>query len=246
MDVSSLGGNITLRTEASVGTGANPTSSNILELWYANQLVYNKSGTGVSRSQPWLRLGESASSSFATAMSIFPSTLRLTALDGSVTIGGKINLFPSSTGTLEIVAADDVNGMAPVGISAVTGGTLWRSAQINLSDADPSLLPSITKPYAYQQTLVGPRQPPWATQLGFLNSIINSHFDETGSFSGPDASTSIKQALHASGFFTPATLSLFACTRSGYHRAHAFLRQAKPDLRRRRHHGYFVLHPEYG
>jgi len=88
---------------------------------------------------------------------------------------------------LELLAAGQILGFQENGIgkndSKVTG-VLWESSQINLSDADPALLNGVLSPSG---RLVGG------------DILLESFFDETGSFSGASSAINVKQALHARG-----------------------------------------------
>ena len=66
VNVTSLGGSVTLRENAtfSNSTGATP----LLQAWLNNVLLFNNSGTQtVSYFQPWLRLDENSVSAFSTS-----------------------------------------------------------------------------------------------------------------------------------------------------------------------------------
>lgn len=194
--VFSLGGDITMRTEASTGDAY----QNILALWYGKQLLLTAGNA--SKGQPWLRLAESNTTVFSDAMSILPPNLFLTSTSGSILLAGTMNLFPDSKGGLEVVSHGAITGMAPVGYVDSTGKTLWRSASLNLSDSDPKALPGIFSPYAYQQDYGRAKKSAIITDTTvgkFLTQPINGHFNETGSYQGTYASSSFKQALHASG-----------------------------------------------
>ncbi len=79
-----------------------------------------------------------------------PPTLNATALSGDVNVVGDITLMPSATGTLNLLAEGSINGLQPayhdtrIALSVLL--PTYQSAQINLSDADPSKVSSVLSP----------------------------------------------------------------------------------------------------
>src|SRR4030095_9728244 len=128
-------------------------------------------------------------------------SLRSTAFAGDINIVGDLNLFPSSSGTLELAASGGVIGVHPTGRPQIFPGgqfrpvTVLASASVNLSDAEPSSLPGITSPLSYRNFV-----PNTETDLSqsaekqFAN--VNPAFQETGSFAGAAAGIDTQQALH--------------------------------------------------
>ncbi|MDD2739149.1 MAG: filamentous hemagglutinin family protein, partial [Methylomonas lenta] len=78
------------------------------------------------------------SSTQATLAEIYPASLQVAALGGSVLLQDSITLFPSANGQLNIFAAND--------ISAADGSGSYYL--LGMSDADISLLPSLFSPVA--------------------------------------------------------------------------------------------------
>ena len=193
VNVSSLGGNVTLREGATV----NNTFQPLLQLWTASQQV--KSSSSASNYQPWLRLAETSVSPFATTLSLMAPTLRATSFSGSINVAGNITLSPSATGTLELLARTSINGLQPNGQYSPASGvsdTSWGAATINVSDANPQAVPGVYTPFAYQ-TIVGVGAAvASSTQTNFLSSI-NQLFSETGATSGTTIQS--QQTLHAAG-----------------------------------------------
>jgi filamentous hemagglutinin len=71
-------------------------------------------------------------------MSIYPGTLRAMAPAGDIRIDDSLNLSPSSQGQLEILAGNNIS----------TDRTASSTLKLNMSDADPTLLPTIALPEA--------------------------------------------------------------------------------------------------
>jgi len=164
-------------------------------------MLFQSAPNTASYFQPWLRLVETSVEPFRNALTVNASSLVATAFSGDIDVVGSLNLFPSPTGTLELLARSSLNGLRPSGrTSQLAVGqtvTAWTSGRINLSDADPTLLPSIVAPFSYQ-TLAG-RTTSLAnsTQSAFLLGPVDRFFSETGSYTGSNASLQTQQALHA-------------------------------------------------
>jgi filamentous hemagglutinin len=194
VDVVSLGGNVSHRTEAILP--GESSAKPMLEAWLGSQNVLNEGNA--SFYQPWLRLSETSLSPFSTLAGLMAPTLRSTSISGNISFQGDLTLFPSTKGQIELIARGSLNGFNPLGISEVfsndgTFATIWSSGTINLSDADPASIPNALSPFAYQ-SIVGLG----ATQLrvtgsGFLD-FIDQKFAETGSI---NSVLQTKQALHA-------------------------------------------------
>jgi filamentous hemagglutinin family protein len=72
------------------------------------------------------------------ALNILPPTLTGTAFDGDVNVGGTLILFPAPKGNLELFAQGNIAGGSPI--------SGYNYVDLVLSDADPTLLPSIQNP----------------------------------------------------------------------------------------------------
>ena len=195
VNVSSLAGAVTLRNSVSVsGNAPIPT----LQAWFQDVLAVKPSSA--SFYQPWLRLNESSTASFSAVTALLPGTLRASAFSGDINVVGALTLSPSTRGTVELAAAESLNGLQPNGSTLIAGNTLstWGVGRINLSDADPARIPAVASPFAYQ-TLVG-TVPGLAFTSGpdFL-APVNALFNESGALRGPDVTLASKQALHAPG-----------------------------------------------
>jgi len=207
VNVSSLSGSITFRTVATLPQAFAPDS--LLTLWMNKELQY---GDGSSAAyHPWLRLVETQVTPFSTMSSVMPGTLKAVAYSGDINLVGNLNLSPSPTGTLELLAAGAVNGLSATGVSSsliinkITN--VWASSTINLSDASPLAIPSYHSPLSYyavvlsdptNSTPVAVNNAMRVTDDTFLNTV-SALFVETGSTTGENASTQSKQALHAKG-----------------------------------------------
>jgi len=200
VDVSSLGGDVTLRlTTVLPGTTA---SRSILQAWIERQNLFASNGasTRASNTQPWIRIAETQVAPFATALTVAPPTLRSTAFSGALYLVGAERLFPSSQGTLELAAAGGVIGLNPSGVTAIGSPAQrvvgWTTALLNLSDADALTIPGVTNPFSYQQLVGRDGGNQVATQTDFL-APFDQAFNETASYSGENSSIQIKRSLHA-------------------------------------------------
>ncbi|MDD5201302.1 MAG: filamentous hemagglutinin family protein, partial [Terrimicrobiaceae bacterium] len=217
VDVSSLGGSVTIRARAALpGQGGNTTP--MLQAWLqTQQLLVTTSGvTSASFFLPWLRLNEQNVNAFPTAVSLLPPTLRATAFSGDLNLVGAFNLSPAARGTAEFAAAGAINGLQPAGeIQAGPAAprlVAWSTSRINLSDAAPSAIPGVLNPFAYR-AFIGPaadragtaRQ----TQAGYL-LFLDRLFAETGAL---DSVLQTKQELHGASLLhagDPQPLRLYA------------------------------------
>lgn len=194
--VTSLSGDVTLRNGITLPGAADVTPA--LAAWFQNELELNPaSGNTAAFFQPWLRLNESNVAPFANLTTVMPATLRATALAGDVNVIGTLNLSPSPTGTLEVIASGAVNGLNATGRTTDSGGNsvvAWGAGRINLSDADPASVPGIATPLSYQ-ALFGTAPSTATTNTTFLASV-DALFAESGSTL---AALTEKQALHAAG-----------------------------------------------
>ncbi len=199
VDVSSLTGTVTLRD--------NPTSSDgfgsgSLISWYLNVLYPSTVSSAVSlaASQPWLKILEKSISKqlalqpFQTVAALMPPTLRATAFSSDINVVGGLLLSPSSTGTLELSAAGSINGFTSTKLSnptrpfdPTTNTYTFSAGLINLSDADPSAIASITSPLTTREILT-PQN---------LTDSINALFSESGATTGTNAILQNKLKLHA-------------------------------------------------
>lgn len=197
-DVSSFGGSVTLRSASTLPGAATATS--ILANWYSTQNLFVGDGsvTNASYYQPWLRFSEVDLSNFETVFYTGAPNLKAAAFSGDINLVGSMTLFPSSTGTLELVASDGIIGLQSTGEGSIDGKNLnvWTSSSVNVSDADPALFPGISSPIAYQSLAGRTRLEAVMSNLDPY-AALNVALQETGSFSGLASSIDIKRSLHS-------------------------------------------------
>jgi filamentous hemagglutinin family protein len=214
VDVTSLAGSVTLRESVTPdGTsGAIP----ILENWLSSVDLYTGEGDTVSWYQPWLRLDETDVSDFATADSLLPGTLKVSALGGNIDVVGNLTLSPAPEGTLDLDADGSINAVQPNGLGVEDGvaAVAWNSSTIDVSDASPLAIPGVDDPFAYQSVVgTSRRSTAYFTEDGLL-SFIDVLFEESGQ---TDETLQIKQELHAAGLLhagDPIPLHIYAGTGS--------------------------------
>lgn len=219
VNITSLGGSITLRESATRPGLTDDTP--ILQNWVESVHLLGTNPRSVSLLQPWLRLDETSVQPFSTLFTMLPGSVRSTAFSGDINLVGRLNLSPSPVGTIELAAAGAINGLQINGIttqqsSGSTRLNTWSSATINLSDADPSSIPGINSPYAYQILAGTEAAVAQETQTDFL-SFIDRLFAETGSSSGNAAILQSQQDLHDSSVLhadDPEPVRLYAGTGS--------------------------------
>lgn len=153
--------------------------------------------------RPWLRLAETGTGKFRPIAAVGLPSLRSTAFGGDIKVVGRLDLIPSALGELELLASGAIPGLSVSGRTRATAGgastdvDAWTAARINLSDADPSRMPSPLAPLGIQQvtgstvfqTIRDTSDDPWAA--------VSLMFRETGAFQGDNGTTEIKSALHA-------------------------------------------------
>ncbi|MFZ4774971.1 MAG: filamentous hemagglutinin family protein [Terrimicrobiaceae bacterium] len=194
VNITSLGGSLSLRTEAVVSsTAARP----LLQIWAGQQQLLGSTSSAFY--QPWMRLAEDSIIPFETSTSIMPATIRATAVSGSISLSGGLTLSPSSQGTIELLADGGISGLQQGGREPGTNIKLWIASTINLSDADPSSVPGISNPFAFQ-TLVKSHGLD-ARQTGPIDflQIFTDIFAESGATTGTELSVQKIQSRHTAG-----------------------------------------------
>ena len=196
VNATSLGGAVTMRQSAFVQGLVRP----LLEGWASTQQL--KVSSSSAQSQPWLRLVETNVTPFRTLVSLLPPSLRVTAYSGDINLAGNLTLFPSATGTVDLLARGSINGLRPLGVEPNSNLVTWGASNINLSDALPSAVPGVTNPFAYQSLPEIGTQANQAratnAQLQFLN-FIDILFSESGATLGSQALLKNRQARHSAG-----------------------------------------------
>ncbi len=206
VEASSLAGDLQLRNQVTLPD--TNTAQPFLAAWLTTQNLLSGSGSAAFY-QPWLRLAESRVDAFTTHTTVLPPELRATAFSGDIDLAGSFNLFPSASGTLELLAAGAVNALSVSGQSSriLSGQTVftWQSSRINLSDADPLAIANIRSPLSNHAVINGSASavennttPTSATNAAALQALqsIGRSFNETGA---TNTVLQTRQTLHASG-----------------------------------------------
>jgi len=194
-NVASFGGSVSHRMSVTFPEDASPT--NILSKWFNTQNIL--SSDNASYYQPWIRLAESGLGSFNEIFSVVAPTMKSSAFSGDVNIFGPMTLFPSPTGTLELVASGGIIGIQPTGRGKLEGisRNVWTASQIIVSDADPALLPGVKTPIAYQTLSGRSRSDSVGSTLNPFVKVEKS-LKETGSYTDANAALiETKRALHS-------------------------------------------------
>ncbi|HEY0341840.1 MAG TPA: hypothetical protein VGC34_13615, partial [Steroidobacteraceae bacterium] len=208
VDVASLTGTVTLRTESSPNSGA---ATPLLQVWLQNVdlLGLSTSTKTIANFQPWVETTETSIVPFLTLDALQPASLEVTAFSGDINLVGNLTLSPSPKGTISLLAAGSLNGLQPDGTANNNSAVTWSSSTIDLSDADPSAIPGFDSPYAYENE-VGTNPAASKTTGGFIRingvstavslgfGFINNLFAESGSTEGIYGVLQTKQELHAS------------------------------------------------
>ncbi len=201
VNVTSLGGAITLRESADASPTTPQSPRSILGLWLQN--VLDLSTQNPSSFQPWLRLTETTTSPFLTAPQLMPGTLRVTAYSGDINLVGSLTLSPTASGTVDLLTNGALNALNIDGHGIVNNvqTSFWTAGTLNLSDANPDAIPGVASPFAYQSIPgVGLdvrqlKSTGLGAGKGFL-VFLDNLFVESGS---TQTVLQTKQALHAPG-----------------------------------------------
>jgi filamentous hemagglutinin len=179
--VSALTGSVTLKDQSDTGQGS-------LDDFYNNVYLAPNGQSVATSSQPWLISAETSASPFSAVTGLLPPTLDATAYSGDIDLVGSLTLTPSATGTVNLFAAGTLNGFQPndAGFD-LTGAALdyFGSSTIDLSDANPSAIPTYLDPLSNSTT---------TTNTSVLNPIA-ALFAESGATS--DLVLQTRQTLHA-------------------------------------------------
>ena len=209
VNVTSLSGDVLLRE--AVASPSNQTPVPLLQAWMES-FLNNGDPTILSYYQPWVALAETGTdqlASFGPLLSLMPPTLSVNAVSGSITLQGNVTTSPAPLGNISLLAAGSINGFSSAGyFDSYQKAPIYVSSTINLSDADPNSIPGILSPVSNSSD--------GETDV----SAIGSHFQETGSYFGPQSLFQFKEALHGStplhaGDSTPLVLSALGGDISG-------------------------------
>ncbi len=209
VNVFSTAGSITIADSANGGNAA-------LENWISNVLFQPAGGTNsggrnfLSFSEPWLGLAETDTSAFDTLAGLMPPTLRVTAFSGDIDLVGNLTLSPSPSGTLDLIAAGNVNGTQANTLStttdafnATTNPYEWYASTIDISDASPAAVPGVTSPLGFSSG-TSSQQATSANSTNFGLLTIASIFDESGATSGANVVLQNQERLHGASPTAPA------------------------------------------
>ena len=117
VNVASLGGQITLQ-------GDSAYNGPLLAAWYLNVLGLNSSAS-TGASQPWLQALDftgatpsiTDSKGYGQVSTLMPATFRATAFSNNINVVSSETLAPSPTGTLDLLASGNINGLTVNGVS---------------------------------------------------------------------------------------------------------------------------------
>lgn len=196
LSVRSVAGDITMRSEVTMVDS--PGAQSFLGAWLSRQNLQALTGSNnAAYYQPWLRLAETSVEPFGTQFTVMPPTLRLDAHSGDVNLSGSFNLFPSHIGTVEVLAAGNIHALSINGVSdriiRDQRVNSWNTSRINLSDANPNLLPGVASPLSYYGIVGADLNTNAGTAISFLQGV-SRFFVETGA---TNSVLQTKQALHA-------------------------------------------------
>jgi hypothetical protein len=182
----SLSGDITLRTKI--------LQDPAFASWLSYSMLKTYADTGHPRPgeyQPWILIAEQDPLDTANGVlpligSLMPGRMNVTALSGDLSLQGDLTLSPSPAGGLSLVAMGSIKG-----VSQQIPGQSWSGSVINVSDASPLSLPSVSSPRAPDSSVT----PILQTDSSYLLSVGGA-LVESASYSGMNASLQSKQARH--------------------------------------------------
>jgi hypothetical protein len=194
VNVTSLGGTVTFRGSTVLPSDTVGTTRNILSSWMEQQNLFtvDNQGTASSNFQPWARLTETNLETFRSVLDLAPPTLKTTAFTGGVNVVGNLLLAPSANGNMELLAAGAMKGLQVAGKTDVYSSA-WIYSTLNVSDANPALIPSALAPLSYYG--FADEADLSETSPSLLNSL-NQALAESGSYAGNDAAIDLKIKRH--------------------------------------------------
>ncbi len=198
VNAAAYGGDLTWRNALfTPGNTSNPYSA--LGLWFSgqNQFSGDASLFNASNFQPWLRLAELSVFQFDNLFKLSAPNVSAISFNGNLNLVGGTTLFPSTTGNLELVAGGSIIGLQQAGASSFRNAPvrLWTYSTINVSDTNPTFIPSIAAPLAYA-SVVGSASDALVVSGDILQNV-NLALSETGSYQGQAGASAVKDALHA-------------------------------------------------
>jgi filamentous hemagglutinin family protein len=194
VNVSSLGGSVTFRGSTVLPSDTEGTTRNILSAWMEQQNLFTVDNQGIASSnfQPWARLTETNLETFRSVLDLAPPILKTTAFTGGVNVVGNLLLAPSANGNMELLAAGAMKGLQVAGTTDVYSSA-WIYSTLNVSDANPALIPSALAPLSYYG--FAGESGLSETSPSLLNSL-NQALAESGSYAGNDAAIDLKIKRH--------------------------------------------------
>lgn len=195
VNVTSLGGTVTFRGSTVLPSDTEGTTRNILSAWMEQQNLFtvDNEGTASSNFQPWARLTETNLETFRSVLDLAPPTLKTTAFTGGINVVGNLLLAPSANGNMELLAAGAMKGLQVAGTTD-DYSSAWIYSTLNVSDANPSLIPSSLAPLSYYG-FAGESGILYESSPSLLNSL-NQALAESGSYAGNDAAIDLKIKRH--------------------------------------------------
>ncbi len=190
VDVSSLGGSVTVRDDPQGLAGS-------LETWLKDvDLAAGGGSSFAATTQTWLASVENNVIPFASLVSIMPPALRVTAFSGDINLDGIITLSPAARGNVDLFAAGSINGVQPDSYNQRSDLAIWISSEINLSDANPALIPSPVDPLSFSASADATD---WQDTDSALFYSLTARFVESGSITGNHGTIQAREALHTPG-----------------------------------------------
>ena len=122
--------------------------------------------------QPWIRVSADPIRD-SILSSILPPNVQLTSFGGDISLQGNVTVVPSAFGGLSLYSSQSIHGIHQQG----PVDSPWGSSMINISDASPALVPTVTQP---------------AQDAGQLQSALS----ESGSFNGLNGVLDVKLNRH--------------------------------------------------
>jgi len=117
------------------------TDSAVNLLSTAGNVVFLNDAGSIKLLKSLSNIDSLASANAGYSLTVYPGIVSAAALSGDIRIDNTLDLFPSVDGSLQLLA----NGNIGIDAAAATG---LSSLSINMSDVNPSLLPSIQQPIA--------------------------------------------------------------------------------------------------
>jgi filamentous hemagglutinin family protein len=209
--VKAFSGNVTIATAGTTSAPQLPGqyAEPLLQLWFQQGLpAVNENAPTAAYFQPWLSTSElNNTTSLGSLMSLMPPTLSATAFGGDITLQGNVTLAPSASGNLSLVASKGISGLANAGNFASGSADnpvispVWLSSVVNVSDASPALVPSVSSPLSLRSSLSADDQSSstangYPAGANYITDGVAALFAESGSYAGVNSLLAHKLTLH--------------------------------------------------